>query len=567
MAVDFKTIQKRAEELVKNDQARVALFDAMREMFQMEWAGQPKADWVRKVISPDAYDAAMGILRLMMAAEPQITVASPETTTEDVVRDDVTERALRAVLRAAARAQEVDPVHDAALSAVLFGEVVLRVGNSADVAALAPKATRALMETRARRVPFTIECLNPGGVFTASDAFGLRRVVIVEETTTGAVREAWGTAARDLDGDDDDQVELYDYWDREWRCVWVKDAPTPLIREKHELPFIPIVRRVVQGTTLWTRQDGEQVWPLLYAMYKSGLWNAQNIALTMVYSLAYAMGSVPFLALEKESQNQPDPDIDWTRPGVNVRLLKGQKLTRVVMDAVPQEMLQVLQLVEGKTPEMLIPKVVFGQAPGASMSYSAINLLSQGGRLPLVPIQERLGEALAATLEIVLRWVIEEGKPVELWESGTLATLDPERLDPDRLWVEVEISPDVPMDRMQTLALVNQAVASELISKRTGRQWLHVTDDTAETEQILLERYISRMADAYAQAVAQESDLPAALGEEEGGMTPEEAVPELGEGPLFNAAQGGLPSVMVEPPTVEPQMPGAPGGLIGPEEL
>lgn len=553
----FTEVQKRAEQMVNDDQARVGVCHAMRDMFQMEWSGEPKADWVRRVVSPDAYDAAMGVLRLMMAAEPQITVASSETTVEDVVQDDVTERGLRAVLHKSDAAREISAVYDAALSATLFGEIVMRVGYSADVADLAQKAGNKALAEAARQVPFTIETLNPAGVYTESDAFGTRRVVIVEETTVGAVREFWGKLAAEIQGDEETEVELRDYWDREWRCVYVREHQAPILLERHELPFIPVVRRVVQGTGLWTRDDGARVWPLLYAMYQSGMWDAQNISLTMVYSLAYAMGSVPFIVTEKDSPNLPDPDIDWSRPGVNATLPKGVRLNRLALNAIPDEMLQVLNLVESKTPEMLMPKVVFGQAPSGSMSFSAINLLSQGGRLPLVPIQERLGDALAAVCEIILRWAIEEKSTIELYDGGILATIDPQRLQPERLHVSVSVTPDVPQDRVQVGALVSQLVASGVISRRTGREWMHVVDDTGETEQILLERFIETMAERFAQMVGARSDQPESL---EAGAEPEGA-----EGPLFDPSAGGLPPVMLtgQPEGIEPLMPGGAPGMPG----
>jgi hypothetical protein len=554
--LDFKTVQERADDLVDNDQERVDLYERMREMFAMDWSGEPKADWIRKVVSPDAYDAAIGVMRLMMAAEPQITVASTTEeagSAEEIVRDDQTERGLKAILRRSDRAREVAWVYDAALSATLFGEIVARVGNSADVAELSDNK---VLQAQAQRVPFTIECLNPAGVFTEADAFGTKRVVITQDTTVGAVKEFWGKEADSLDGDDEDEIELYDYWDRTWRCVYVKGATDPIVLEKHELPFIPVIRKVVQGTLLWTRDEGHTVFPLLYAMYESGMWDAQNIALTMIYSIAYAMGSVPFLAVKKKSAALPDPEIDWSKPGINVELVDGVDLERIAMDAVPEEMLAVLNLVEGKVPEMLMPKVVFGQAPGATMAFSAINLLTQGGRLPLVPIQERLGDVIAAVCEVILRWSIDRAEQVEVWDAGALAKIDPARLDADRLWVDVRIEPDVPQDRMQVGTLVSQLVQSGVISRKTGREWMHILDDTAEQEQIIYERFVDKISQLYEEQGGGPLDietLAAGLSDLAG---------EPGSGPLFDPSAGGLPPVIA---TGNPQAPapGMPGGQMG----
>lgn len=556
--LQFESVRGRAEGMVNNDGARVALYTSLRDMFAMEWDGKPSADWVRQVVSPDAYNAVIGVLRLMMAAEPQINVPSGESTVENVVRDDQMERALRAVLRRADEARDVSAIYDAVMSAALFGEIVVRVGCSADVAAMAKDAGNDALVTMAGRVPYTIDTLNPSTVFSHSDALGLRRVCIVEATTGASVREFWGDLAEGVEDDDETEVELFDYWDRTWRAVWVKNQDAPILCEEHGLPFIPIVRRVVQGTRLWTRDDGDTVFPLLYAMYKSGLWEAQNIALTMIYSMAYAMGSVPFLALEKQSAGQPDPAVDWSNPGINVRLLPGQKITRVAQDAVPQEMVQLLNLVESKTPESLMPKVVFGQSPGGNVSFSALNLMSQGGRLPLIPIQERVGDVFSRVLEIVLRWVKLEKKGVELYDKGILHALDPARIDDERINVEVTITPNLPQDRMSVGTLVSQLIGQQVISRRTGREWMYVHDDTAETEQILLERFIEKMGEQFMEGVGARSDVGEFYGE---GMESRPDVEPMGEGPLFDTGAGGMPGVMAGiSPVVEPMMPGGMGG-------
>lgn len=553
--LDFETVQERAEQMVTDDAARVGLYETMRDMFQMQWSGEPKADWIRKVVSPDAYDAAIGVLRLMMAAEPQINVpsTSEETTGEEVVSDDVTERGLRAILRASDKRRKVSWIYDATLSAVLFGEIVARVGYSADIVKLSKNK---VLEAEAEQMPFTIETLNPAGVFTREDAFGTNRVVIIENTTYGVVREFWGKEAEHLQGEDDEDCEVYDYWDRTWHCVYVKGENKPILFDKHELPFIPVVRRIVQGTQLWTRDEGHTVFPLLYPLHESGMWDAQNIALTMVYSIAYAMGSVPFVAVKKERAGLPDPEIDWSRPGINVTLHDGVDIERLNVDAVSEEMLAVLNLVEGKVPEMLMPKVVFGQSPGATMAYAAINLLTQGGRLPLVPIQERLADVISEVCEIILRWILEEGADVELWDDGQWARIETDRLDEKRLWINVTITPDIPQDRMQLGTLVNQLVSAGIISKKTAREWMHILDDTKEQEQIIYERFVERLAAMFEEAGGGLLDLDTLAQ----GLAEEFEAEPMGEGPLFDTSQGGLPPVMATGAPEEPVPPMVPGG-------
>lgn len=559
----FLSIQSSAEKMVNEDTDRVAMLEDMRDMFMMEWSGQPTAQWIRKVVSPDAFDTIMGLVRLMMASEPEINVPIPGQT-ETIVKNEDMERVLRSLLRKANKTREVSALDDAVLSASLFGEVVFRVGNTQDIIARAEKSGNLVLATQAKKLPFTIDTVNPICTFAETDLLGLHKITIYDHTTAGKVRDYWGKLFdKQFAYDDDDEIELYDYWDRTWRAVWVKGEQDPIICSEHKLPFIPIVRKIVQGTKLWTRDEATTIWPILYAFYKSGMWDAQNISYTMIYSLAYAMGSVPFLGLYKKSQNQADPEIDWTSPGINVRLLEGQEIKRVVDGVIPEDMLRTLNLVEQKTPEMLMPKVVFGQSPGTNMSFSAINLLSQGGRLPIIPIQEGVATAVADVLETILMWVKDDNTERAFWNEGMRSVLNPAEIDIDELHVDVKITPDIPMDRMQIGTLVNQLVAQGVISKKRAREWLHVMDDTGETEQILLEQYTEAQAQRYAQQIGEASDIEMLAGEQAANAPePREGPPQAStEGPLFDLSQGGIPQVqMGNMPNIQPLVPGGQGG-------
>jgi hypothetical protein len=292
------------------------------------------------------------------------------------------------------------------------------------------------------------------------------------------------------------------------------------------------------------------VFPLLYALKESGMWDAQNIAYTMIYSLAYAQGSVPFIALRKPTPATADPEIDWSRPGINVTLYGETKLERLPMSAIPDEMVQVLQLTESKAGEMLVPKVVFGSSPTGGMSFSAINLLAQGGRLPLVPIQERTADALARALEITLLWIAHAGEAQDVVDGGRVLTIDPTDIDPERVAVQVSLRPNLPQDRLSLVAAVVQLLDRQVISQRTARDWLNVLDSTGETWQVLVEQYIKANAELYAKAMGEQAQVGETFGAAAEAETPIEQPQEPGQGALFNTGLGGVPAV---------QQMGAPG--------
>jgi len=563
----FIEIRERATRMEQDGSARVALYKDLRDLFLMVWTGAPSADWIKEVVSPDAFDAVISVWRLMMASgDPQISVPLVEHGADESEHDDRLERALRAIYHRAERAKEIKLVQDMVLSAAVDGVASLRIGCSADVIAMAKRTHNTALESAASAVPFTFEALDPGTVYSENDVYGLRRVAIIERRTASEIRDFWGEQA-DTVARDDTEIEVCDYWDREWRCVWLKSSEEPILMEKHELPFIPIVRRAVQGTTLWKDHDIPE-FPLLYPLHKSGMFEMQSLALTMAASTTSAMGSVPFMALKKKSPSQPDPVIDWSRPGINVTLVEGQDIVPLASQSIPDALMQILQLAEGKAQEMTIPKVLMGQSPGSSTSFSALNLLSQSGRLPVVPIQKAVSEALASAFEIVLRWIAHNKKKVTVSASGALAEIDPSLIDEETVWVNVKLEPDLPQDRLSTMNAVNVGTASGLISKKTGREWLHITDSTGEQDQILLEQFIDKHAERFAEEIGQESGL--AQPESQGPQPQQSVSPTLDpaaalgiEGSGYDTGAGGLPPVMGGmSPTVTPQMPGGENGNL-----
>jgi hypothetical protein len=553
--------------MLTDNTTRISAYEAYRDMFLMAWNNQPSADWIRKIVSPDAFDGVIAIWRLMVASgEPTISVPGVESEKDEQAHDDLLERALRAIFHRAQRNVEVSLVGDLTLSAAVDGVAALRIGNSADVVELARSNGNEVLAGMAEQVPFTFDVLDPGTTFVDYDNYGIRRALIIERMPAGEVREFWGKKAEHVTQDETEEVEVYDWWDRKKRCVWVKDAQQWILFEEHELPFIPIVRVSTQATTLW-RDRGRLEFPLLYPLKESGMFEMHSLALTMAASTTNAMGSMPFLALIKSKRNQPDPTIDWSKPGVQVTLEEGQDIKQIATQAIPEAVLRILEIAENKGQEMVVPKVIFGQAPSGSIAFSALNLLSQAGRLPVVPIRDAVSRALSSAFEIVLRWIEHAGAELTVQAGGTVAKVDPGRIDPATVWVDVEVSPALPQDRASTMNAVSVGTGAGIISRRTARTWLNITDSTEEQEQILLEKFMDKYAERFEQEVAaeagllEEADAPAMEGPEglEGEGLEEESttIDDLVAGIGYDPSRGGLPPVMGgQTPTVPPMMPG-----------
>jgi hypothetical protein len=72
MPEHFDEIRDFALRLVARYGARDTMIQDIRRAFLMEWTQKPRGDWIKATMSPSAYDTALGAIRLLTAAEPQV---------------------------------------------------------------------------------------------------------------------------------------------------------------------------------------------------------------------------------------------------------------------------------------------------------------------------------------------------------------------------------------------------------------------------------------------------------------------------------------------------------------
>ncbi len=79
---DFDDIRQTCATLKSTYGARDALYEELRRMVHMEWSEVPSGDWIKETMSPSAYNALIGAVRLMVSTEPQINVPFDEADSQ-----------------------------------------------------------------------------------------------------------------------------------------------------------------------------------------------------------------------------------------------------------------------------------------------------------------------------------------------------------------------------------------------------------------------------------------------------------------------------------------------------
>ena len=195
--------------------------------------------------------------------------------------------------------------------------------------------------------PYLFEVYDPRSVYPEYDSLGLAGVYRESKMLSGQILDAWGKLAESAAAMDPtkrfDEEILCEYWDTVYHVVWVDGKGEPLYNEEHGLPVIPVVCQIVEGSMIHAKEEDRRH-PLLYGAYKSGMWEQENLLMTVIYSNIRGIGGNTQFVHESNSDNALD--VDWSILGGVTRLRPGEKfypMERSVVDPSVQMGLQIAQ--------------------------------------------------------------------------------------------------------------------------------------------------------------------------------------------------------------------------------
>lgn len=539
----FDDIRGRAETLVGLYEGRDAMFEALRQMFHMEWQERPAGDWIKETMSPTAYNATIGAARLLTATEPQFSVPYDEALPDAREVSEDLEKAARAMWAGSGRVVG-RPVHyDLVLSGLLFSEICASVTKTADLVDLAKEsgieANVTRMEAAARRTPYVFRVHDPRGSYPEFDGLGLRGLLRRHKTTWGSVEADWGRAAEEALGGARgegavraqkrlEEVVVNDWYDWQYRAVWLEEVDEPIYFEPHGLTFMPVIAQITEGSNLFSEPNLAR-FPFLYSVWKSGMWNRENLMLTVIYSMIHQIGSYPLLVHEG-AEGEPLP-IDRSAPSGMIDLPAGHKLYPLIEKVVDPTQWQGLDVARRYNEQSTIPATTLGAQPQHALAYSAISLLAQSGRLPLLATKELGGTTIADLVVSALLWMKKDGSAKQtLYRKGKKLELDPASIPAD-IPLECTLEPDLPQDKVQLADAADRLVKATLASRRWARENLL---GIGQSDAMDRELYMEQMVEVVMGRVLQELATPPV--QPGGGMSVDPATGGAGGG---GAGSGG----------------------------
>ena len=485
--IQFEDIKKHAEELQSSYVERNTLFKQMEDMYFLDWEEEGKVkraiEGTKVTLSPDPRNQIIGAVRLLIASDPVFSMPVGLNDEAGKAASDDIEKFCEKMWQAAGKVAG-SPIHyDLALSAQLYGQVHLAITSTEDQLKAAENkspAYQARAAKIAKRTPYLFDVWNPKDCFPEFDNQGLISHYRRTETEKSKIKSEFGDDASHVTGRGYEKVVLCEWWDLEWHIIWIDGDAIPLLQEQHELSAIPIIVGITDGSTRLFSDKDKQSQPFLYAIAKSGLWNRQNLSLTVMYTMLHSIGANPMFVY-KSSDPDNELEIDWDVPGGVAQIGPGESLEPMAKQIIDPNMWQALDVANQLTAESTIYKQTLGEPLGKNAPFSMVALLSQAGRLPLISPQRILGWVIGSAAEMALNWMKVDNRKAKAVFQGDVKELDPAMI-PDDFEIEATLDVNLPQDDLQNANIANMLTEGEnpLVSKDWVRQGILKIEQPSE---------------------------------------------------------------------------------------
>lgn len=493
-------IQRRVKRMIDADSENQKMFAAIDKMWNMQWELPPELgelDWVRKEVSSDPHDAVRAGTRVLATVMPKVTLAPLVPNEQSREQADMIERALMWQFENSNRRGN-SPMFDMIKHALLYDKIAVQVVYLPHQDKLFKTFNTPHKKRAAYRYgPYSFIVRDPKEVFIDYSDWMPERVVHRYSMSALELISFWGEektkkVISDLNKTEDDGATLfytvYDYQDYDRRYIYAcrQDSETIMAEpeyahpyvisdEKMDLPFLPWV----------VRSGGKELTPMLYSIYKANQWESQNIFETIMSSevIAYA-------ASERGVLKSANPELvgtNYAEPGRDKIIRPGDEYTQLRPPEIDQNMMTMSDRLQTRISKSTVPNVIqTGDFPSGT-AYATLNLATQSGVKAMAPYKRLAEDALGDVFTQMLYWVDYSGDTLESFPTNQQGQTEYIKVnkgdfDPDHIYLKVELTPDVPTDRM---ARINAAVMSNQnlsYSNRRALEDIGVTDPGAEID-------------------------------------------------------------------------------------
>jgi len=573
-----------AEEMIKADKARDAANISYDAMDHNDWeipSELKTIQWVRpNVDTGPSTDIAAGV-RVLSALQENITIQPLASNTPTKRKVNEWERSLEWLMAQANRRRQGTVRQSVVKSAIKYDEVVAQVIDlDYQIGEKDRFKGSTAREKAARRHygRFVVVTYHPNDVHVRYSNLMPEAVLLCQKRKAQEVKDEWGQrvyrkyslndwAEKNLD------VVYYDYCDYENHVIWCsvenEGAKVEIVNGEHKLPWLPWVCRVGGDTMEHDAQHRRR--PMLYGDYTSGNWENSNVIRTINMS-----DVIRKMVAQRGKEEGPTPiesrttQVDYGPDAVNptIQVTPGNTYTPIPPPPIDAAALQIQDRLAAERSQGTLSSILKGGELPAGTSFAALNLGTLIATGALKPAKELAEAALADVYSHFMYWANHTQNSIEgMGKDGAQYTIEWDEFDPENLYINCELKPDVALDRQQRANVAMGLIQAGLMSKEQAIEYMGENDPQAILDQIDIERLwdnriqimIQReqmqvqmeaqqismqqqqQAEAQAADEAAMAQFTQAMAAQQGQMA---GAPG---GQMFDASQGGLPSQMGAP--------------------
>lgn len=512
----------RANVLVDEAEDRNEMFSGIDDMIHQKWEKpeQFELDWIHPQASPEFALADEAASRILSDPDPRISVTPYSADKSDRDTADEQEKALKWMLWKASRRRAATIVEDITKSAHRYAsvacEIIFLPEELKNMEAAGTEDMR--LKAAMRSGPFTTIFHHPSTVFPRYSPYGLEEVLLKEEQDPQQVVDTYGNKAQSIKDamaakrfGKDSRCYFYKYENWDHIAIWVEmksgsgskvssvgGEKFEITREKRKYPFISWVCK--KGGTTLESEDVFSYDPLLGNAYHNDQFDLMNKVRTLRVSEVLRYAAAPRKWFQSDSRKQPESDA--SDPDLTLHLYDDEKIGELAPYTPDPALSQLHDELRNELEKSSVSSILLGSGNiPSNAALGTVNLITHSA-LTVVKKPRRLAEdSLSEVLEKMLLWIHYTGETVQVYGrnkegQGEMYSIDPKQIDPDNIYISVELTADLPTDRQARMVTANAGIQSGLLSRFTAREDIGLVDGKEEEERIIEERYFDAVMES-----------------------------------------------------------------------
>ena len=563
MVYKLEHYQELAEKMIDVDKERELANIAYDNMDHVDWDAPSKLKEImgfRAAPSTDPHDAINTGVRVLSAQDERVKLQPLADNVDTKQKANENERALKWIMDQVNKRRQGTVQKSVVRSALKYDEVCAMVVDlDEQIKNKEVFGGDTKREKAARRYGrFTVNTYHPNEVHVTHSNLMPESVLLVQKRKAKDVMNEWGKLASKLKklADNDGEVKYFDLMDYDDHVIWCtgdrdEEVVCEIMREEHEMPFLPWVARV-GGDTMEPAAEHRRR-PMLYSVMHSGAWHTQNVARSLLFSeiMFYAMAP---RSKEEGPMMESTTEIDHGSPGKMVKVTPQNTLDVMQPPSLDPNLRELSTLIQNEIAKSTVANVLQGGDLVSGEAFASLNLRTQTAVGALKPAKELAEYALADIYTMFLLYAHYtendiSGYGTKKVDLGKQYTIKWDEIAPEAIYLSVELTPDVPLDRQQKANTASMALQAGILSKERAMEDMGITDPSQVMEEIYMEQLMDTnvaaitqriMAQVQMEVQQQQLELQMQAQQQQVGMqTLQNQGANVPGGNGFNPAQGG----------------------------